>query len=142
MSYCKIAYDRRYDVVLWLIPFTIWCVDTSCFLGECTKDERRKESFESVSNNHLSLNEFWLYHHAQWLHDSNEIPDSLNACWANLQLLTSVKYEQDGIQQDGPPRIIPWIPGTVWKGPRPNPDYLKSPFLKSSYIFIGNLKDK
>lgn len=103
MSYCEIAYDRRYNVVLWLIPLAIWCVDISYFLRECTKEERRKESFESVLNNHLSLNGFWLYHHAQWLHDDNEIPDSLNACWAILQLLTSVKYElfqQDGISRD------------------------------------------
>lgn len=33
MSYCEIAYDGRYDVLLRRSPFTIWCVNTACFLG-------------------------------------------------------------------------------------------------------------
>lgn len=41
MSYCEIAYDGRYDVLLQRSPFTIWCVNTACFLGEGTEDERR-----------------------------------------------------------------------------------------------------
>lgn len=41
MSYCEIAYDGRYSVLLRWSPFTIWCVNAACFLGEGTEDERR-----------------------------------------------------------------------------------------------------
>lgn len=41
MSYCEMAYDGRYSVLLRWSPFTIWCVNAACFLGEGTKDERR-----------------------------------------------------------------------------------------------------
>lgn len=85
--------ERRYHVVLWLILFTMWCVDTSCFLGTWTKDEGRKESFKRVLNNHLGLTGLWWNHHAQWLHEDSEVPDSLKVCCATLQLLASAKYE-------------------------------------------------
>ena len=131
--------------MLWLIPFMIRCVDISCFLGECTEDERRKESFESVLNNHLSLNGFWWYHHVRWLHEDNEIPGSLNARCTVLQLLTSLRYglfQQDGISKDYSVDPRDNVEGTKAKCHL----FVNCCFYKYNtiklHIFIGNQKDK
>lgn len=105
--------------MLRLIPFPIWYVDIACFLWECSKDERRKESFKSVSNNHLNLNGFWLYHHAQWLHKDQPLwmhVEPFSGHWHHSNMNYFNRMES--------PRISPWIPVAMWKGPVPKAAYL------------------
>lgn len=117
MSYREIAYDRGYTVVLWWIPFAIWCVDASHFLGESVKDERRMGSFKTYW---ITISVWMDFDYTNMHNDSTRIM-KYQVLWTHIAPLSSYQLQSkmNYFNRAGSPRVILWLPGTTYKEPMP-----------------------